>query len=117
MHKYVAKMVFQIVSGQGNHTPQFDEQLRLIEANSDKEALKKARETGKREEDAFLNAKNETVKWQFIDVIDLLLVKNMNDGAQIYSRIEETPDATHYINAAKQKARTIETLSNFEYIF
>lgn len=117
MSSYIAKIVFQIISGPGNHTPQFDEQLRLIEAKDDKEALKKARETGRLEEDSFLNSQNETVKWKFIDVTDLVLIRDMSHGAQIYSRIEEATDAGQYIHMARQKARTVETLSNFEYIF
>lgn len=117
MSKYIAKIVFQIISGKGEHRPQFDEQLHLIEAKDDKEALKKARVKGRGEEDSFLNEKKEAVKWQFIDVVDLLEIKDMSDGSQIYSRIEEADDASHYINIAKQKARTIETLSNLAYAF
>lgn len=117
MNNYIAKIIFQIVSGSGQHTPQFDEQLRLIEARTDKEALTRARETGRNEEQSFLNAKNEWVHWKFIDVTDLTLIKEMSHGAQIYSRIEETGDARQYINMTRQKARTIETLSNFEYIY
>lgn len=117
MNKYIAKTVFRIISGEGNHTPQFDEQLRFIEAKDEREALKKAREKARSEEDSFLNNRQETVRWQFIDVTDLTDVTHMTDGSQIYSRIEEADDAGHYITAAKKKARAIETLSNFVYIF
>ena len=117
MKKYIAKIVFQIVSGKGEHKPQFDEQLHLIEAKDEKEALKKSRDKGRSEEDSFPNEKNEIVRWKFIDVVDLVEIKDMKDGSQIYSRIEEAEDATHYISAARQKARTVETLSNLAYIF
>ncbi|HXB39353.1 MAG TPA: DUF4288 domain-containing protein [Bacteroidia bacterium] len=117
MNKYIAKTVFQIISGKGEHRPQFDEQLRVIEAKDEKEALRKAREKGRNEEDSFPNNENETVKWKFIEVTDLMRIENMSDGAEIYSRIEEADDAAQYITVAKQKARTIETLSNFVYIF
>lgn len=117
MNKYIAKIVFQIISGKGDHKAQFDEQLHLIESTDEKEALRKAREKGRSEEDSFPNEKNEIVKWKFIDVVDLLEIRDMRDGAQIYSRIEESEDAGNYINAAKQKARTIETLSNLAYAF
>jgi len=117
MNKYIAKTVFQIVSGKGDHTPQFDEQLRIIEAKDEREALRKAREKGRSEEDVFQNNHNETVRWKFIEVTDLLLLNNLGDGAEIYSRIEEADDAARYITVAKQKARTIETLSNFVFLF
>lgn len=43
MNWYVAKLVFRITCGNGNHPPQFDEQLRLISATCEKEALKKGK--------------------------------------------------------------------------
>ena len=39
MNWYLAKMVFRIVCGDGNHAAQFDEQLRLISAGSKEEAF------------------------------------------------------------------------------
>ncbi|HWY38930.1 MAG TPA: DUF4288 domain-containing protein [Bacteroidia bacterium] len=117
MKKYIAKIVYQIVSGNGMHKPQFDEQLHLIEGRDEKEALKKARFKGRSEEESFPNDREEIVQWKFIDVVDLVEIKDMKDGSQIYSRIEETEDATNYINIARQKARTIETLSNLAYVF
>jgi len=44
MNWYLAKMVFRIVCGDGNHTAQFDEQLRLISAGSKEEAFHKQQE-------------------------------------------------------------------------
>jgi len=117
MNKYIAKLAFQIVSGDGKHTPQFDEQFRIFEAKSENEALAKARAKGKEEETSFLNESKENVSWKYIGVLDLIELKDMEDGAQIYSNTEEAEDATSYINIVKQKERTIETLSNFVYIF
>jgi hypothetical protein len=33
MKWYLAKFVYQVISGNGNHSPQFDEQMRLIRAD------------------------------------------------------------------------------------
>ena len=41
MNWYIAKIVFRIITGDGNHMPQFDEQLRLINANNEEEAFEK----------------------------------------------------------------------------
>ena len=35
MKWYLAKLVYRIICGEGNHKPQFDEQLRLIYAEDD----------------------------------------------------------------------------------
>ena len=48
MNWYIAKLVFRIVCGEGQHTPQFDEQLWLIAAHSQQEALQKAKLNGAR---------------------------------------------------------------------
>jgi len=117
MNKYIAKIVFQIVSGNGKHTPQFDEQFRLFEAKTENEALEKARAKGKEEETSFLNEKKETVLWKYIGVTDLMEIQDMADGAQIYACTQEADDVNNYIQVVKQKERTIETLSNFAYIY
>src|ERR1051326_2143892 len=54
MNWYLAKIVYRIVCGDGNHTPQFDEQLRLIQASDELHAFQKARRLGEREQDHFL---------------------------------------------------------------
>jgi hypothetical protein len=53
MNWYLAKFVFRIICGDGDHSPQFDEQLRLVAGNSKEEAFRKAREMGRKEEETF----------------------------------------------------------------
>ena len=48
---YLAKIVYRILCGDGNHTAQFDEQLRLIAASNEVEAFAKAQQIGRKEED------------------------------------------------------------------
>ncbi|MDB5088988.1 MAG: hypothetical protein JWR09_2982 [Mucilaginibacter sp.] len=104
MNWYVAKIIFRIVSGDGNHNPQFDEQLRLIEAGNEAEAFEKANSIGLAGQDSFLNAKKETVMWQFIAVTEINGIADLNDGAELYYRLHEAQDATTYIEHAKHRA-------------
>lgn len=53
MNWYLSKLVYQIICDNGSHTPQFDEQLRLIHAEDDLHAFQKARLLGEREQDLF----------------------------------------------------------------
>ena len=53
MNWYLAKFVFRIFCGDGQHMAQFDEQLRLIAAGSKEEAFHKAQSMGMKEEDMF----------------------------------------------------------------
>ena len=107
-NSYLAKLVFQIICGTGNHTPQFDEQLRLVIASDETEALQKAKRIGEAEQDSFLNTERRLVQWSFIDVTELHHLGEKRDGAEIYSRIEEYPQAEAYISLVHRRAQQLE---------
>jgi hypothetical protein len=107
MNWYIAKIVFGITAENSQHKPQFDEQLRLIIAESHEEAFLKARMIGIGEEDSFLNDKNNRVKWEFINVAELLPLSKLEDGVEVYSQIQEMDEARPYINFIHQKAVTL----------
>ena len=107
MNWYLAKIVYRIICGNGDHTPQFDEQLRLINASNKEEAFYKAQQTGKKEEETFYNLKEELVQWQFINVSELYKIGEMIDGAELYSRIEEKDDGDLYAEVIHKKAQGI----------
>lgn len=106
MNWYIAKIVYQIVCGSGKHTPQFDEQLRLINAEDEMHAFNKARLLGEREEDCFLNNKDKPVVWKFIDVAALHLM-DVEDGFEIESRIFEEDSAKNYLSFLEAKAKRL----------
>ena len=107
MNWYLAKLVFRIVCGDGDHLPQFDEQLRLISAENKESAFCKAQGMGKNEEESFLNRRDQLVRWQFINVSELYRLSELIDGAELYSRIEERENAEAYIYMVNQKAENI----------
>jgi hypothetical protein len=109
MKWYLAKIVFQIICGEGNHTAQFDEQLRLIAATNEDQAFEKANRIGKDEEDNFYNLKNELVRWEFVNVSELYFLSELIDGAEMYSRINEVDDADAYITFVHRRAESIRT--------
>jgi hypothetical protein len=104
MNWYIAKIVFQIISGEGDHQPQFDEQLRLIGADDEHQALEKAYQAGMQNEDRFINNQKQIVKWQFVDVAEINLLSDLTDGAELYYSIYEPADADNYINWTHHKA-------------
>lgn len=99
MNWYLAKIIFQIICGSGNHTPQFDEQLRLIVADEQHEALTKAKKIGEDEQESFFNERQQLVKWQFIDVAELYRLSNMIDGAEIFPVLKNTITLNHTLNS------------------
>jgi hypothetical protein len=109
MNWYLAKIVFRIVCGEGKHTPQFDEQLRLIKANNEEEAFEKAVSLGKSEEDVFENDERKLVHWTFVNVAELYQLTALIDGAELYSRVKETDNADLYIEVIHKKAAHIQS--------
>jgi hypothetical protein len=107
MNWYLAKIVYQIICGNGSHTPQFDEQLRLVSAADEEEAFNKALQIGRNEADSFCNTKNELINWKFINIAELHMMGDLIDGAELYSRIQEVDDGDTYIEVVHRKARFI----------
>jgi len=104
MKWYLAKIVYRILCGDGNHTAQFDEQLRLIAAVNAEEAFTKAKVIGENEAETFYNNRQELVQWQFVNVPELHLLQELINGAEVFSRITEVEDAVGYINFVHHKA-------------
>src|SRR5262245_54121059 len=107
MNWYLAKIVFRITCGEGQHTPQFDEQLRLVSAGSKEEAFRKAQEIGRNENEVFVNNKQQLVQWQFVNVCELYRLNQMIDGAELYSRIVEEDNPEQYEYVVHKKAENI----------
>jgi hypothetical protein len=107
MNWYLIKIIYRIICGDGNHTAQFDEQLRLIDAKDDLHAFHKARAIGHHEQDNFLNNLKKSVQWKFIDVSEIYKLDDLVDGAEMYSRIHEEDDADIYIHITKIRAKHI----------
>ena len=104
MNWYVAKIVFRIVSGDGNHHAQFDEQLRLISATDEQQAFEKASHIGLKNQDSFLNNLSQPVQWQFIDVAEINPINELADGTELYYQIHEAADADLYVAWAHHKS-------------
>ncbi len=101
MKWYLAKLVYRIICSNGDHKPQFDEQLRLIYAEDDLHAFHKARLVGENEQ---VDQITKIVKWKFIDVSELHLLSELTDGAEVYSRVMEEDNAEQYIHITQKRA-------------
>lgn len=108
MNWFLAKIIFRIMCGNGEHTPQFDMQLRLIHAEDETEAFSKAQLIGESEQSSFLNQQEKLVQWQFINVSELYKLSALIDGAELYSRIQEVDHADQYIGLVNKKAAHIQ---------
>jgi hypothetical protein len=105
---FLAKIVFRIICGNGEHTPQFDSQLRLIHASDETEAFSKAQAFGEQEQSSFLNQQEKLVQWKFINVSELYKLSALIDGAELYSRIQEVDNPDLYVDTVNKKAAHIQ---------
>lgn len=95
MNWFVAKIVMEISVGKNRNTLQFDEQLRLVRADDRDEALHKAVQIGRKEEESFRNVNGELVRWIFRGVTHVYMLKHeLYDGAELFSSTGEYPDHT-----------------------
>lgn len=104
---YVAKIIFRISSENTEHKIQFDEQIRLIQAEGQEEAFLKARIIGINEEDSFLNDRKNKVNWEFVNVAELIPIQQLEDGVEVHSRIYEMEEEANHIHFVHQKAITL----------
>lgn len=104
MNWYLTKIVFQIICGDGQHTAQFEEQLRVIQATDPTTAVKKTEHIGKQETQSFLNHLQQPVCWKFIAVTDIYPFSAEIDGAEIFSRISEQEQAASFIHSMQLRS-------------
>lgn len=116
MNWYLAKIIYRIICGNGNHGSQFDEQLRLIAAENKEEAFLKAQMIGNQEEEIFFKQNQQLVHWKFINVSEIYKLSKLIDGAELYSRIEETDNPDAYIDIIHKKADHIQNSNTLEIL-
>jgi hypothetical protein len=104
MKWYLAKLVFRILCGGGLHTPQFEEQLRLVQAEDALDAFNKAQKMGEAENNARKLAALAGVEWRFLDVTELYPVDIPGTGAEVFSRVYEQEDGHAHQNEVRRKA-------------
>jgi hypothetical protein len=102
MNWFLAKLVFRIVCGNGEHPAQFEEQLRLLSADDNLHAFHKARLIGEQDCNSAREVKKVPVDWKFIDVTELYSLEMDSDGAEIYSLVKEEADSDNYIRTVKR---------------
>lgn len=106
MNWYMAKLSYQFTCGSGMHTPEFNEQLRLIVADDVLHAFYKARLIGDRESVSVVKD-GMAIEWKFVDVTDIFPVDNLSDGAEVWSYVIKDAVTEDYTRCVKQKAKKL----------
>lgn len=103
MKWFLARYIYQIVSGDDNYISQFDEQMRLINALNSNEALIKAEAMAEGFHPPFKNCKGEPVVWKFICIADLHEISAPDNGAEVASILHEPADAAGFLSEVEKR--------------
>lgn len=104
MEWFLAKLVYRFQSAARPGHLQFDEQLRLIQADDALHAFHKAQQIGQQEQLIADVQANHQVSWYFIDVTELYKLHHMIDGAEVLSQICLPEDGNRYQREVRLKA-------------
>lgn len=113
MKWFVARYIYQIVTGDGNHAPQFDEQLRLVVSADKGEALCKAESQAESFHNPFRNCLGDMVTWNFICIADLYEIQSPTDGAELASVLHEPADVSAFLDHVNQHKVFLQQLLPF----
>lgn len=108
MKWFIVKYMYQIIIGEGNHTPQFDEQIRLLMAFDSAEALNKAESQADGFHKPFANHNGELVTWKFICIADLNEIDQPHDGQELCSSLHEPEDVSEFLGFAYKRKEYLE---------
>jgi acetoacetate decarboxylase len=103
MSWFLVKIVFQIICGDGQHKPQFDEQLRLILAPDMNAAVEKSKKLAAEEVQT-----DELVQWKLVAVTDVYPFGRYLDGAELFSKVTEEEHGAAYIHTLQLKEQAIQ---------
>lgn len=108
MRYYLAKLCYEIICGDGNHTPQFEEQIRLLNTVSYANALQQAQAIGEAETLILQPANRARVEWKFLGVTELLELQPMVHGAELFQTHHEIAYADGYRAFVKHKSNQLQ---------
>ncbi len=93
MKSFTARSIYKIEC-EGIHTEQYEEQWRLILAETEEDALRQAHETAILEEEQFTDRHGRIIHWKFLAIKDIQETSIQN-GVLLFSILKETdPVAT-----------------------
>ncbi|WP_316803013.1 DUF4288 domain-containing protein [Pedobacter nototheniae] len=107
MKWFAVNYVYQVICGSGKHTPQFNEQVRLIKGIDLQHAFKKAKILATEYNSSFKNFLNENVSWEFVGVAGIVEIVEPAEGVEISSVILEPLSVKDYLKKIKHRNKLL----------
>lgn len=108
MKWYLAQMVF-CIEKRDTHEDEFDLQWRMIQAESEADALVKAEELGAEENCTFRKATSATVAWTYVATTQLYPFDAQQHGAQLCSYTESPVNAKAFEASVFKRAELLKS--------
>jgi hypothetical protein len=87
---YSAKLLFEAdVASEGSDDLLCEESIRLVEADDDDDAQRRATEIGVQSQHEYLNEEGQTVRWRFRGVLEIqdLCEAKITHGVEVFSKM------------------------------
>ncbi|GGH02114.1 MULTISPECIES: DUF4288 domain-containing protein [Pedobacter] len=114
MKWFAVNCIYQVICGEGKHTPQFNEQTRLIQADGTMQALEKAKLNAVHFNQPFNNCVGDKVVWKFIGIGGISEVEEPADGVEVSSRIVEPKSVDHYLEKLEHRNQSLINQNRFD---
>lgn len=112
MKWFAIDCIYQIICGEGKHSPQINEQVRLVQAKNAVEALQKVKQQAGNYNASFKNCEGGEVKWSFIDVGAITEIDKPADGVEVSSKILEPKSIEAYLENLKHRNKILTELNS-----
>ena len=107
MKWFAVTYIYKIICGEGSHSPQFNEQTRLLSALNLKSALKKANLNAQKFNVPFTNCEGKLVKWKFIAVASIYEIEAPEDGVEVNAKIVEPQSVDSYLKKLGYRKKSL----------
>jgi len=114
MKWFAINLIYQVISGEGKHSPQFNEQIRLIKAVDSLNAIKKAQQSAGKFNLPITNSAGDTVVWKFVAIGGVLEIDEPADGVEINSKIIEPESSKTYLAKLKHRNKSLINLKRLD---
>ncbi|MFD2584293.1 DUF4288 domain-containing protein [Pedobacter vanadiisoli] len=114
MKWFAVNCIYQVICGEGKHAPQFNEQIRLIQADGIVLALEKAKLNAVHFNPPFSNCIGDKVVWKFIGIGGILEVEEPADGVEVGSKIVEPKSVEKYLEKLEHRNQSLTNQNRFD---
>lgn len=114
MKWFAVNCIYQVIFGEGKHTLQFNEQMRLIQAIGIRQALSKANLNAVHFNPSLSSCQGDKIVWKFLGVGAISEVAELTDGAEISSTMVEPKSVSLYLEKLAHRYKSLINQAHFD---